>query len=135
MIRHSWAHEYSLTISRSGWDMHDMVYSRELGISNKQNGYRDVLAKIDLSTFRRIPWDNNVPFFLVSYLDPVTQVPLYADPRGVLRTACEQAAAHNFSCMAGVEYEVCVFVHDVTAASQLSQFFNFKGKHSVDRRL
>lgn len=93
-----------------GWDMHDMVYSRELDISNKQNGYRDVLAKIDLSTFRRIPWDNNVPFFLVSYLHPITQVPLYADPRGVLRTACEQAAAHNFSCMAGVEYE----------------FFNFK---------
>ena len=95
---------------RSGWDIHDTVYSRELGISNKQNGYRDVLAKIDLSTYRRIPWDNNVPFFLVSYLDPVTQLPLYADPRSLLQTTCERASALNFSCMAGVEYEVFISV-------------------------
>lgn len=30
--------------------MHDTVYSKELLISNKANGYHDLLAKIDLST-------------------------------------------------------------------------------------
>jgi hypothetical protein len=50
--------------------MHDSVYTRELAISNKENGYCNLIALIDLLTFRRIPWENNVPFFLVSALSP-----------------------------------------------------------------
>ena len=92
----------------SGWDIHDAVYSRELLISNKANGYRDIIASIDLSTYRRIPWENNVPFFLVSFLDPDTREPLVVDPRGILRITTERAAAQGLSCMAGVEYEVCL---------------------------
>lgn len=29
-------------------------------------GYTDIQAEIDLSSFRRIPWENNIPFFLVN---------------------------------------------------------------------
>ncbi|KAG7447992.1 glutamine synthetase/guanido kinase [Guyanagaster necrorhizus] len=89
-----------------GWDMHDTVYSRELLISNKANGYRDILARIDLSTYRRIPWEDNVPFFLVSFLDPDTKEPLVVDPRGILKITTERAASLGFECFAGVEYEV-----------------------------
>ncbi|KAK0450948.1 hypothetical protein EV421DRAFT_1888724 [Armillaria borealis] len=89
-----------------GWDIHDTVYSRELLISNKANGYRDILARIDLSTYRRIPWEDNVPFFLVSFLDPDTKEPLVVDPRGILRITTERAASLGFECFAGVEYEV-----------------------------
>lgn len=53
-----------------GWDMHDQTYFRELKISNSQNGYRDILAEVDLTSFRRIPWENNVPFFLVKFREP-----------------------------------------------------------------
>ncbi|KAF5386966.1 hypothetical protein D9615_001559 [Tricholomella constricta] len=74
-----------------GWDIHDAVYPRELLISNKQNGYRDLIASIDLSSYRRIPWENNVPFFLVSFLDPDTKQPLIVDPRGMLKIATERA--------------------------------------------
>ncbi|KAF9014102.1 hypothetical protein BDQ17DRAFT_1296282 [Cyathus striatus] len=88
-----------------GWDIHDTVYSRELLISNKANGYRDIIAYIDLSTYRRIPWENNVPFFLVSFLDPDTREPLSVDPRGVLKTISEQAENIGRQCYAGVEYE------------------------------
>ena len=28
------------------------------------SGYPDALVKLDLSTYRRVPWDHNVPFFL-----------------------------------------------------------------------
>ncbi|KAL4077335.1 hypothetical protein V8B97DRAFT_1866527 [Scleroderma yunnanense] len=101
-----------------GWDMHDLAYSRELAISNRKNGYRDILAQIDLSTYRRIPWDNNVPFFLVSFLDPVTQLPLYVDLRNLLRTTCEQAAALNFSCLAGIEYEYFNFKETPQSVSE-----------------
>lgn len=86
--------------------MHDSVYTRELAVSNKENGYCDIMASIDLSTFRRIPWENNVPFFLVSFFDPKTSAPICADPRGVLRKAIDNAAAHDLECISGVEFEV-----------------------------
>ncbi|KZT60465.1 glutamine synthetase/guanido kinase [Calocera cornea HHB12733] len=88
-----------------GWDMHDTVYPHELLISNKANGYHDLLAQIDLATYRRIPWEGGVPFFLVSFLDPETREPLFADPRSVIRKAMEQASAKGWECMAGAEYE------------------------------
>ena len=40
-----------------GWDMHDQTYFRELKISNAENGYHDLIAIPDLSSFRRIPWE------------------------------------------------------------------------------
>ena len=90
----------------SGWDIHDTLYSRELLISSRQNGYKDLIASIDLSTYRRIPWENNVPFFLVSFLDPDTLEPLCVCPRGTLRKAMKIAEEKKWECMAGVEYEV-----------------------------
>ncbi|GJE90789.1 glutamine synthetase [Phanerochaete sordida] len=92
-----------------GWDMHDLVYPSELLISNRANGYRDLLARIDLATYRRIPWEGNVPFFLVSFLDPDTREPICADPRGVLKTVTERAAAKGYQCYAGCEYEYFQF--------------------------
>jgi glutamine synthetase len=93
----------------SGWDIHDTVYSPELLISNKENGYRDVLAKIDLTTYRRIPWEHNVPFFLVSFYDPDTQAPLCVCPRSTLAKALQHAEKYGWECFAGVEYEVNVY--------------------------
>ncbi|PVG02781.1 glutamine synthetase/guanido kinase [Serendipita vermifera] len=95
-----------------GWDIHDTVYSRELLISNKANGYRDIIAKVDLSTYRRIPWEYNVPFFLVSFLDPDTKEPICACPRGTLTKAVTVADKHGWDCLAGVEYEYFQFKED-----------------------
>ena len=86
--------------------MHDTVYPNELLISNRANGYRDLIASIDLATFRRIPWENNVPFFLVSFLDPDTREPICADPRGVLKKVVDRAETKGWQCFAGCEYEV-----------------------------
>lgn len=84
-----------------GWDMHDQTYFKELKISNKENGYRDIIAVPDLSTFRRIPWEDNVPFFLVSFFDPDTRQALSACPRGLLQTAVDKLQKHGFGAMAG----------------------------------
>lgn len=92
-----------------GWDMHDFVYPNELLISNRANGYKDLLAQIDLATYRRIPWENDVPFFLVSFLDPDTKEPICADPRGVLKKVVDRAASKGFQCYAGCEYEYFQF--------------------------
>lgn len=84
-----------------GWDMHDMTYVRELKISNKENGYRDLIAIPDLGSFRRIPWENNVPFFLVSFYDPDTLKPVSACPRGLLKTQLEKLQVKGYGAMAG----------------------------------
>ena len=84
-----------------GWDMHDSFYVRELKISNKENGYRDIIAVPDLTTFRRIPWEDNVPFFLVSFLDPDTQRPISTCPRSLLKTAAERLENSGYRALAG----------------------------------
>ncbi|KAI9755324.1 MAG: hypothetical protein M4579_004326 [Chaenotheca gracillima] len=92
-----------------GWDMHDQTYFKELQISNKENGYRDLIAVPDLSSFRRIPWENNVPFFLVSFLDPDTREPVSACPRGLLKTVVGRIEEKKVGAMAGAEYEFYQF--------------------------
>lgn len=84
-----------------GWDMHDRTYFKELTISNKENGYRDLVAMPDLSSYRRIPWEDNVPFFLVSFFDPDTMDPVSACPRGLLRTAVAKLENAGYRAMAG----------------------------------
>ncbi|KAF2669102.1 glutamine synthetase-like protein [Microthyrium microscopicum] len=92
-----------------GWDMHDQTYFRELKISNKENGYRDLIAVPHLKTFRRIPWENNIPFVLVSFMDPDTMEPISACPRGLLATIVDKIEAKGYQAMAGAEYEFFQF--------------------------
>lgn len=86
-----------------GWDMHDQTYFRELKISNAENGYRDILAEVDLSSYRRIPWENNVPFFLCSFREPDGES-LSACPRSLLERACAKLDAKGVGALAGGEF-------------------------------
>lgn len=118
-----------------GWDMHDMTYIKELKISNADNGYHDLIAVPDLSSFRRIPWENNVPFFLVSFHDPDTQEPICACPRGLLKTALEKLQAKGYGAMAGGETaeisRECPFPQRMELTARFSlpaeyEFYQFK---------
>ncbi|KAG0284852.1 hypothetical protein BGZ96_010817 [Linnemannia gamsii] len=88
-----------------GWDMHDKPYAEELSVSNAANGYRDMVAIPDLSTFRRIPWENDIPFFLLSFYDPKTRAPLAVCPRGVLKRVTDELASLGWEAMCGIELE------------------------------
>ncbi|CAN6664574.1 hypothetical protein TRVA0_036S00386 [Trichomonascus vanleenenianus] len=93
-----------------GWDMHDKTYSKDLLISNADNGYRDLLARVDFSSFRRIPWENNVPFFFIWFCDSETKEPIAPCPRSLLKRVCEQyETAFNGTPMAGAELEFYQF--------------------------
>lgn len=83
-----------------GWDMHDQTYFKELKISNAENGYRDIVAKVDLSSFRRMPWEDNVPFFLCSFREPEGGK-LSACPRSLLETAVEKIEKKGMGALAG----------------------------------
>ena len=86
-----------------GWDMHDQTYFKELSISNKENGYRDLNAVVDLSSFRRIPWEDNIPFFLCSFYDPDTGQSISACPRSLLSRTMEKLSGVGIGAMAGGE--------------------------------
>ena len=46
-----------------GWDCTDTCYDN-IKFTGWHTGYPDKLCRIDLSTFRTVPWDENIPFFL-----------------------------------------------------------------------
>lgn len=86
--------------------MHDRTYSKELGISNLKNGYKDILAKVDLSSYRRLPGTPSLPFFLVTFYDPETQQGLYACPRATLQKVVDDLDQEGFEAFAGAEVRV-----------------------------
>ncbi|KAM0788434.1 hypothetical protein ACM66B_001569 [Microbotryomycetes sp. NB124-2] len=103
-----------------GWDMHDQAYSKELKISNLENGYRDLNARIDLDSYRRTPTEPSLPFFLITFLEPDTGETLSACPRGTLQRVAEQLAGTGLEAYAGAEYEYFQFreTPDSVAAKQ-----------------
>ena len=46
-----------------GWDSNDACYDN-VKLTGWNTGYPDQQCRIDLSTFRTVPWDENIPFFL-----------------------------------------------------------------------
>ena len=50
-----------------GWDMMDVTYDNTTH-TGWHKGFPDVLARIDLGTLRRVPWDGDVPFFLADFV-------------------------------------------------------------------
>lgn len=59
---------------------------------------------------RRLPYENNLPLFLVTFFDPDTKESISACPRGLLtRTADLAREMGGWECMAGCEYEYFQF--------------------------
>jgi glutamine synthetase len=92
-----------------GWDMHDQTYYKELKISNAQNGYRDIVAQVDLASFRRIPWENNMPFFMCSFLEPEGES-LSACPRSLLARAVAKIEKKGYGALAGGKFVISSLV-------------------------
>ncbi|KAK4051804.1 hypothetical protein OIV83_002509 [Microbotryomycetes sp. JL201] len=83
--------------------------TKELKISNLENGYRDLNARIDLDSYRRTPTEPSLPFFLITFLEPDTGETLSACPRGMLQRVAQQLTDSGFEAYAGAEYEYFQF--------------------------
>ncbi|KAI1328668.1 glutamine synthetase [Xylariaceae sp. FL0255] len=114
-----------------GWDMHDLLYMQELKISNKENGYRDLIAIPDLKSFRRIPWEDNVPFVLVHFYDPDSMEPVCADPRGLLKTAVDKLKSKGCDAMSGVEFEFFQFKTSSDSNTSAAAFMRDNAPNSI----
>ncbi len=86
-----------------GWDSSDSLYDN-CKYTGWQTGYPDVQTRIDLNSYRRVPWDDNVPFFLGDFEDPSGQ-PLPVCPRQLLKTVIRRANEMGYKPVTGVEYE------------------------------
>lgn len=90
---------FGMSSALFGWDMHDETYQEETAITSKDTGYGDFTAIPDLETFRRIPWEDNMPFFLLRFLRDGK--PIFACPRSMLQTLCEKLEKDNCKALAG----------------------------------
>jgi glutamine synthetase len=86
-----------------GWDAHDVCYDNTQ-VTGWQHGFPDALARLDLDTARRVPWDNNVPFVLGHFIN-ADGSPFPVCPRQTLRRVLQRAEKMGFAPMAGMEFE------------------------------
>lgn len=86
-----------------GWDSSDVCYDNTQ-YTGWHSGYPDALARIDLSTYRTVPWDGGVPFFLADFEDGQGG-PLGVCPRQAFKKVLARAAARGLVLKAGLEYE------------------------------
>ncbi|ORY00763.1 glutamate--ammonia ligase [Basidiobolus meristosporus CBS 931.73] len=66
--------------------------------------YSYLVAKVDLGTFRRIPWEENLPFFLVKFFTKEGQ-PVSVCPRHILGRIIHEYHSMGFEPLCGVKYE------------------------------
>jgi len=86
-----------------GWDATDVPYDNTV-YTGWHTGYPDALARIDLATYRRMPWDDNVAFFLADFVDEKGN-PLAICPRQVLKRAIGELDKAGYKALFGLEYE------------------------------
>ncbi|HEX2676056.1 MAG TPA: glutamine synthetase family protein [Polyangiales bacterium] len=86
-----------------GWDAADVCYDNAR-YTGWHTGYPDALARIDPSTFRRVPWDGNVPFFLGDFED-ASGKPLAVCPRQTLKKVIARADKLGMKALFGMEFE------------------------------
>lgn len=86
-----------------GWDCQDTCYEKGT-VGGWHNGYPDVVAHIDLNTFRTIPWDDNTPFFLGDFQTEDEKYSSYC-PRTLLKSVLDDLQREGFNVDVGVEYE------------------------------
>ncbi|MGI8896506.1 MAG: glutamine synthetase family protein [Casimicrobiaceae bacterium] len=89
-----------------GWDSQDVCYDNT-ALTGWQHGFPDAVARIDLGTYRHVPWDNGVPFFLGDFVSTKNgrEVPHPVCPRQVLRRVLRRAEKMGFTAMCGMEFE------------------------------
>lgn len=85
-----------------GWDCNDTCYDN-VSVTGWHTGYPDKPCRIDLSTFRTIPWQDNIPFFIADFSGPGNEnVPC---PRTLLKRITADCEAIGFHPEFSQEFE------------------------------
>ncbi|MCH1570021.1 MAG: hypothetical protein L7S64_01655, partial [Longimicrobiales bacterium] len=89
-----------------GWDLHDELYEGPgVEVSGWHTGYRDAPVRLDLSTLRRIPYEEDTLLLIGSFAGDYAEV----CPRTVLTRTIDKAASMGFDVNGAFEYEFFLF--------------------------
>lgn len=80
-----------------GWDINDLAYD-DCKFTGWHTGYPDATARLDLQTYRKVPWDSDVPFFLGDF-------DLDICPRNLLKKIKQESIDLGFKPFFGQEFE------------------------------
>lgn len=86
-----------------GWDSADVCYDN-VAYTGWHSGYPDASVRVDLTTFREIPWEGGLPFFLGEF-ETAKAAPLAICPRQVLRRAIAKSETLGYTPTFGMEFE------------------------------
>ena len=87
-----------------GWDSHDQLYDNAR-YTGWHTAYPDAPVRVLPETMRRLPFENDLPFFLCELADKAEAV----CPRALLRRMLDKARDMGFGLKAAFEYEFFVF--------------------------
>ena len=91
-----------------GWDTNDQCYDNTQ-ITGWHTGFPDTRASLDLNTYRTVPWDNQIPFFIADFSSAGTNG-LAACPRTLLKKIRKQAETMGYKAVFSMEFEWFNFV-------------------------
>jgi glutamine synthetase len=86
-----------------GWDAEDKAYDNG-EFTGWHTGYPDAAVVLDAATFRRVPWEGGIPFFLGGLKDAEIC------PRGLLRKVIGQATDAGYAPVFSQEFEWYNFI-------------------------
>jgi glutamine synthetase len=98
-----------------GWDVNDSCYDNSM-FTGWHTGYPDAEVKIDIDTYRTIPWDNNIPFFLGDYNGSSVC------PRSLLKNIRQQCYELGFYPLFSLEFEWYNFEGNPNSLSEKNYF-------------
>lgn len=101
-----------------GWDSADLCYDNSK-VTGWHTGYPDAKVALDFSTYRQVPWDNNVPFFLGHFEDELGNR-LDVCPRNLLRTQIDKANKNGYRPIFAQEFEWFNFSEETEDLNQRS---------------
>jgi glutamine synthetase len=104
-----------------GWDAGDTVYDN-VQYTGWHTGYPDAPAALDITTFRKIPWENDLPFFLGELAGSKKNPPVVC-PRQLVRKVLEDTQRAGFTPIFSQEFEWFNFAETPKSAND-KQFKN-----------
>jgi len=99
-----------------GWDAGDVVYDN-VKYTGWHTGYPDCPGTLDINTFRKIPWENNVPFFLGELTDRNGN-PSPVCPRQLLKKILYEVTQLGYSAFFSQEFEWYNFAETPQTANE-----------------
>lgn len=106
-----------------GWDAGDVAYDNAK-FTGWHTGYPDATAVIDLRSFRQVPWENDLPFFLADFGDENGKG-LTVCPRTLLKRITKQAVDAGYSPTFSQEFEWFNFIDNINELYE-NKFRNLK---------